>query len=249
MTNLTDTAYHEAAHAVAADRRGALVDHVTIAAHDDILGHSRSEDFFPGDEGEDRACVIELLAGLAVDLERGVAEDDARNQARDDLEDADYYLTLYGWTETEMLAEARAFVRANWPAITAVAEQLLIDTTLDFDELAIVIGAADGELDEPLAEALRQFRRLKRKCSLMSIRTPEGERWPAHTLRRLSRLLGGTPDGGNRASARGSTQAHQRFRTAPRMAFPCRVGVPARFPAPNRTKEADHNYLVIYELV
>lgn len=62
-----------------------------------------------------------------------------------------------------MLAEAQTFVREHWRLVAALAEQLLIDKTLDETEVQIVVDGINGDLDVDIAEALRQYRWLREK--------------------------------------------------------------------------------------
>jgi ATP-dependent Zn protease len=111
---IRNTAYHEAAHAIASLRRGALMAYVTIIPKPGILGHESSEAESLDGDG-DRAYVVGLYAGLAADLELDPArEPEARIGAAGDLEEAAHFIDLHGWSDADILTEARTFVRNNW---------------------------------------------------------------------------------------------------------------------------------------
>lgn len=110
------------------------------------------------DQLDGRAYVRVCLAGPAMDLERGLSN--VREDAWADFELAEPYIAKNGWTESERLEDTRAWVRSEIKAITAVAERALVDTTLNEQEIAILIGAANGEeLGAPLEVLLRFARR------------------------------------------------------------------------------------------
>jgi hypothetical protein len=92
-----------------------------------------------------------------MDLERG--QPDVRENAWADFDAAERFITQHGWDETELLSDARAWVRWEIAAITAVAERLLVDQRLNDTEIAIIVGAVDGELEAPLEDLLRFARK------------------------------------------------------------------------------------------
>jgi hypothetical protein len=148
-----DVAYHEAAHAVAAFRAGGLPS-ITLHATADYLGKTSSDGL---DDLDDRTYVRVVLAGPAMDYERGLR--DVRELAWVDFENAEEFITRNGWDVAPLLAEARAWVRSETDAITIVAERLLIEQRLNDNEVAILIGAADGDdLGVPLEDLLRLHR-------------------------------------------------------------------------------------------
>ena len=152
--DLRRVAYHEAAHAVAAFRAGALPS-ITLVPREHALGGCTPDEL---DKVDDRTYVRVCLAAPAMDLERGVA--DVRDVAWTDFELAEPFITEHGWNEAELLEEARTWVRSEMPAITAVAERLLVNMTLNDMEIATLVGAADGdELELPLEDLLRLARR------------------------------------------------------------------------------------------
>jgi hypothetical protein len=93
-----------------------------------------------------------------MDLERG--EPDVRETAWNDFDRAEPFIAQNRWSEAELLSEARAWVRSEIAAITAVAERALLDTRLNDAEIAILVRAADGDdLEAPLEDLLRLARK------------------------------------------------------------------------------------------
>jgi len=146
------TAYHEAGHVVGEVRRGAPVA-ARVGKEADILGAARSPIDWH-DDATARAYVTTLLAGYAVDLERGVPEAQARAQASGDFDEARPIIDALGGDEAAFVAEASRFVRDNWSAIDAVAVELLQCRELDEDETVLIVALADGDPDAQLALAL-----------------------------------------------------------------------------------------------
>jgi len=165
MTNVqTTVAYHEAAHAVACVRRGGILILLTIQPNADSSsrGCEISDEVWNAGGPEDVAYVIELLAGYSAQLALGDGpEADVRAGAADDFEQAKPYLIALGRTEAQMLAVTAVFVHRDWRAITAVALQLLKDSTLDAAEVGLIVADADGTLDIGLVEALHRYRALR----------------------------------------------------------------------------------------
>ena len=152
--DLRRVAYHEAAHAVASFRAGGIPS-ITLVPTEHALGACTSDEL---DKLDDRTYVRVCLAGPAMDLERGLP--DVREDAWTDFDLAEPFISQNGWNEAELLSDARTWVRSEMPAITAVAERLLVDRKLTEGEIAILIGAADGEdLEAPLEHLLRLARR------------------------------------------------------------------------------------------
>jgi hypothetical protein len=141
---LRPVAYHEAAHAVASFRAGGFPA-VSIVPTVEALGAVKPHGL---EDVDDRTFVRVCLAGPAIDLERGLP--DVRANAWADFDVAAPFILRNQWDEAVLLAETRTWVRSEIEAITAVAERLLIDHSLNEQEIAIIVGDADGELEGPL---------------------------------------------------------------------------------------------------
>jgi hypothetical protein len=147
-------AYHEAAHAVASFRAGALP-RVTMIPTEETLGAVDPDGL---DGVDDRTYVRVCLAGPAMDIERGREISQVRAEMWMDFEMAAKFIRRNGWDEATLLSETRAWVQSELVAITAVAERLFVDHELKDHEVALIVGDADGELEAPLDLLLRVFR-------------------------------------------------------------------------------------------
>ena len=140
---------------------------VTIVS-DDGKGHAGKAISMYGEsldaKREDR--LVSLLAGHAAQLEWARRTLDHGNPvpigtwcgAHDDLEDARDLLSegesIRGW-----MRKARAFIKKEWPAVEAVAKELLIWKTLDDAEIEALVVSTDG--DASAMDDLRRYRWLK----------------------------------------------------------------------------------------
>ena len=109
MTNTrttADIAYHEAAHAVASFRADGLPS-ITLHATNDYIGRCSPDGL---DGLDDHAYVRVVLAGPAMDLERGLL--DVRETAWSDFDTAEEFITRNGWDQAMLLSETRAWVRS-----------------------------------------------------------------------------------------------------------------------------------------
>ena len=142
------TAYHEAAHAVAAIRAGLVFDHVT--AIPDELGETEgalhwSELQASGDiEVSPQLLAVVLLAGPCAEARvtnREVDEVFVDEEAADDRE-ALAALMLDARAFTAASVEALALIERDWPHIDRIANELLEVDELTYAEVEAVLAAA-----------------------------------------------------------------------------------------------------------
>ena len=172
-TRRSSVAIHEAAHAIASHRAGLVPWMVTIipdeeagtagVSHDldgpvTYLNEAREE---CQTEENSRSYLVSLLAGLAANLENGDDPEEAALGAASDTEKAHDFIQVWGpaWTYDDAMGAAREFVRREWRAIQAVADELLEHETLDDEEVELVILTAEG--DEEASAGLTMYRALK----------------------------------------------------------------------------------------
>jgi ATP-dependent Zn protease len=146
------TAFHEAGHAVASVRFGFNPYHVTIVPHEDSLGFSGNLDGWE-DEGEEEAAnyIVLLLAGYVASIRVTPEwESRARLGSASDFGKAEEILEYLGeqvddasWNR--WLARATEWISnsKNWRAIEEVATELLEYSTLDYDEVRMIVETAD----------------------------------------------------------------------------------------------------------
>jgi ATP-dependent Zn protease len=144
----TNTAYHEAGHAVADVRFELGCEGVTIIPRRDAgtLGHASCSDDAGAAKAEQK--VISLLAGYTAQVEHDPAcEAQARLGADGDFEEARNTLREHGAKRTlqPWLKKAREFVSNNWRAIEMVAHDLLETKKLDGTEVECIVDIADGK--------------------------------------------------------------------------------------------------------
>ena len=167
------TAFHEAAHAVAQTRLGLTCLQVAIERHglagiashyDDDMAFATlgADGVYTIPEQASRDMLTTLYSGYCSAIEAGDDEATARIAAEDDFADADERREKINVSEEEGIAAAFAFVREpkNWRAIEAVAAELIQQSRLDSDELAIIIEIADGEVEPADLGTYREMRAL-----------------------------------------------------------------------------------------
>jgi len=157
--NRIPTAYHEAGHAVACyrlfkdDRR--YGGRLTIEPRGDLLGgHFAEELVFYGTEevtAEERQAfeneAIYACAGYAAMLAAGYAEEEALAGCEADFEKAERVCNVRLYVSKEQ-AMALMMQPQNIAAVARVAGELLSRSTLEWDEVEILIDVADGEATE-----------------------------------------------------------------------------------------------------
>jgi hypothetical protein len=153
-------AFHEAGHAVAAQRFGLDSFGATIVPSEAASGQHVGSGWYDLDERGRARFITCLLAGYAAEVKLGGDEKSARAGAGSDfehVEDIRRHLddpkTLGHW-----LARARAFVNRprNWRAIEWAAKELLRLRELRAKELSIMLDVVDGRSPP---NSLEKFRR------------------------------------------------------------------------------------------
>ena len=119
---------------------------VTIVPSNDVLGSARGEEPWC-DRSRYREYVIGLYAGGAAQR-RFDPSADLCGCGRDNEWAADLLACIEGDDEISLRAEAARMVAENWPAIQAVAGELLRSGALSEDEWSIIVDAID-EGDDP----------------------------------------------------------------------------------------------------
>jgi len=158
MIEQNKTAIHEAGHAVACyrlfgdDRYGGRL---TIVPRGDLLGSHRAEELvFDGTEevtAEERQAfeneAIYSCAGYAAMLAAGYAEEEALAGCEADFEKAERVCNVRLYVSKEK-AMALMMQPQNIAAVARVAGELLSSSTLESEEIEILIDVADGEATE-----------------------------------------------------------------------------------------------------
>ena len=162
MTSIQSTAYHEAGHVVAKYRLGLHFYEVTICADEDAntLGHVRA----PGTLGysyssrtEYKQVVTNLIIGAFAGLEAErnfdpdcdpeLAEEDEHNAfnllreippRRNGYIGDDAYIAKLD----KLRQEARRLIRRHWGDVVIVADALLIQKTLTYDDVSKMLTSA-----------------------------------------------------------------------------------------------------------
>lgn len=156
----SDTAHHEAAHAVVLYRlTGSAGGAVTIVPTEATLGaaHDGTSDSMNLEHLE--ATVLSLYAGGHA--QRRIDPANGADGCDNDDEQADEWLSRCGWSDRESEFRQRSgdLVNQHWAEITAVAAELLAAQTLDMTEVEILADIAIG--DAP-ADGLATYRALRR---------------------------------------------------------------------------------------
>jgi hypothetical protein len=148
MNEFRITAFHEAAHAVAAIRTGLVFKHVT--AIPDEYGETDgalhwSDLHASGDiEVSPRVLAVVLLAGPCAEAritDREVDEVFADEEATDDRE-AIVGLMLSADDFVAASVEALALVQRDWPLIERIADELMEVDELGYDEVEALVARA-----------------------------------------------------------------------------------------------------------
>jgi hypothetical protein len=140
-----DVAYHEAAHAVGFVRCGYVFPDVWIGGTWATLipGSDEADGWVnPGDVPVGPSELIAVLAGYAIDIERGICADDARRTAKGDFDSAKTIDPEKGDLESSV-ARARAFVRRDRAAIDAVAQELETTDVLSYEDVKRIVHVVD----------------------------------------------------------------------------------------------------------
>ena len=159
MDRLKTTAIHEAGHAVAFYRLfgdAARYGHtLTIKPHEDLLGSHRAEELVFHGVGELTAEqrlafeneAIYSCAGYAAVLAAGYSDEAALAGCESDFETAQSVCPVPLKVIKEK-AVALMTLSENAAAVARVAGELLSQSTLEWDEVEILIKVADGEATE-----------------------------------------------------------------------------------------------------
>jgi len=147
MTDLQQTAYHEAGHAVIAYRLGYEVEKVTIVRRQGVLGKYVCKDRPLAPDGiriDFAGALAEALVNPSDEEIQGGARSDWRNARRSTRVCA--ALGFIGVREKdilieEILHETRALVRRDKAAIAKVAEALLKQKTLNGEDIKRIMEA------------------------------------------------------------------------------------------------------------
>ena len=157
--NRTRTAYHEAGHAVAFYRLfgdAARYGHtLTIEPHEDLLGSHRAEDLVFHGVGELTAEqrlafeneAIYSCAGYAAVLAAGYSDEAALAACESDFDKAERACDVTLDVSKEKAVQLMTLPE-NTAAVARVAAKLLSQSTLEWDEVEILIDVADGEATE-----------------------------------------------------------------------------------------------------
>jgi len=159
MTDLKQTAIHETGHAVAFYRLfgdAARYGHtLTIEPHEDLLGSHRAEDLVFHGVGELTAEqrlafeneAIYSCAGYAAVLAAGYSDEAALAECESDFDKAERACDVPLNVSKEKAVKLMALPE-NTSAVARVAGELLSQSTLEWDEVEILIAVADGEATE-----------------------------------------------------------------------------------------------------
>lgn len=160
-------AIHEAGHAVARERAMRYQMEISIVPNHEEgrLGFSSGEYLTQQEEDVAKKSVLVSLAGYAALVVAGYSEEDACLGADNDFDDAiDEIRFISGGDLDYWKQQTVAFMSepANARAVTALAEVLIDNLTLDGDEVSIVIDAADeGDNPKQVLDAVRKLRSKK----------------------------------------------------------------------------------------
>ena len=159
MNGLKSTATHEAGHAVAFYRLfgdAARYGHtLTIEPHEDLLGSHRAEELVFHGVGELTAEqrlafeneAIYSCAGYAAVLAGGYSDEEALAGCGSDFDKAERACDVRLDVSKENAVELMTLPE-NTSAVARVAGELLSQSTLEWDEVIILIEIADGEATE-----------------------------------------------------------------------------------------------------
>ncbi len=157
--NRIPTAYHEAGHAVAFYRLfgdAARYGHtLTIEPHEDLLGGHRAEELVFHGVGELTAEqrlafeneAIYSCAGYAAVLAAGYSDEASLAGCGSDFDKAERACDVPLNMSKEKAVELMTLPE-NTSAVARVADELLSQSTLEWDEVVILIEVADGEATE-----------------------------------------------------------------------------------------------------
>ena len=157
--NRIPTAYHEAGHAVAFYRLfgdAARYGHtLTIEPHEDLLGSHRAEELVFHGVGELTAEqrlafeneAIYSCAGYAAVLAAGYSDEAALAGCGSDFDKAERACDVPLNVSKEKAVKLMTLPE-NTSAVARVADELLSQSTLEWDEVVILIEVADGEATE-----------------------------------------------------------------------------------------------------
>jgi len=159
MTDLKQTAIHETGHAVAFYRLfgdAARYGHtLTIEPHEDLLGSHGAEDLVFHGVGELTAEqrlafeneAIYSCAGYAAVLAAGYSDEAALAGCESDFDKAERACDAPLDASKEKAVKLMTLPE-NTSAVARVAGELLSQSTLEWDEVEILIAVADGEATE-----------------------------------------------------------------------------------------------------
>ncbi len=159
MTDLKQTAIHEAGHAIAFYRLfgdAARYGHtLTIEPHEDLLGSHQAEEMVFHGVGELTAEqrlafeneAIYSCAGYAAVLAAGYSDEAALAGCESDFDKAERACDVPLDMSKEKAVELMT-LPVNTAAVAQVAGELLNQSTLEWDEVEILINVADGEATE-----------------------------------------------------------------------------------------------------
>ncbi len=159
MTDLKQTAIHEAGHAIAFYRLfgdAAQYGHtLTIEPHEDLLGSHQAEEMVFHGVGELTAEqrlafeneAIYSCAGYAAVLAAGYSDEAALAGCESDFDKAERACDVRLDVSKEKAVELMTLPE-NASAVARVAGELLSQSTLEWDEVEILINIADGEATE-----------------------------------------------------------------------------------------------------
>jgi len=163
------TAYHEAGHAVAFYRLfgdAARYGHtLTIEPHEDVLGDHRAEELVFHGVGEltvEQRLAFEneaiySCAGYAAVLAAGYSDEAALGGCESDFDKAEGACDIPLDVSKEKAVELMTLPE-NTAAVARVAGELLSQSTLEWEEVEILIAIADGEATE---QDYQQYQALK----------------------------------------------------------------------------------------
>ena len=157
LAEKTETAYHEAGHAVVAYRFGQLAGFLTISP-DFTKGNRGLLETVGGggDDFPDWEQIVMLFAGATAHRFFTSSASRLESGSRTDDEKAVRLLQFQpGGARKKLRAKALAMIKKNWPQITAVATALAESETLRYEEWAIIIDAVDQ--GEDWRETLNRF--------------------------------------------------------------------------------------------
>jgi hypothetical protein len=156
-SDLTETAFHEAGHAVTAYRFGHYVGKTSIVQEGGRLGLSYAEGPW-ADGTKDIEYIIALYAGY--EAQRKYNGNADITGSSDDNEKAAYYLQFHtGESETSLRQKAREMISNNWHILQAIVPKLVQEKEIDGDDMGFIIDAIDegGNWES----ALDRYRALK----------------------------------------------------------------------------------------